>query len=77
MVPYISTVRDFFHLQAILRLVAIPNERCVYMYQWRALVIRHDRQKRPKQSGLNCLVDNTYFTTYLIIYKYFHIKIIY
>jgi hypothetical protein len=25
--------------------------------QWRALVIRHDRQCRPKQSGLNCLED--------------------
>jgi hypothetical protein len=25
--------------------------------QWRSLVIRHDRQYRPKQSGLNCLLE--------------------
>jgi hypothetical protein len=28
-----------------------------YTYQWRALVIRHDTQCGPKQSGLNCLVE--------------------
>jgi hypothetical protein len=29
----------------------------VDMRQWRALVIRHDSQNRPKQSGLYWLVE--------------------
>jgi hypothetical protein len=29
----------------------------MYVYQWCALVIGHDRKYRPKQSGLNYLVE--------------------
>jgi hypothetical protein len=49
-----------YYLRPQMALLTLPNgepRTIVGPQQWRALVIRHVGQYRPKQSGLNCLVE--------------------